>query len=130
MEHSECFAISRLELLIYVFACSGASCVTYADMGKFEHILYHNVTSYKELSPRYCFLYILPFTKQDNFSHVCLHGTIVTDTTGYELYGYVESCYIHNLMKKYNDNVFSNALVSAYREVFENTEFKELRTVC
>ena len=112
----KCIAVSKLELLMYVFLRQNASLVSYDDIGRFERAFMQSVIEYGVQSSKYQCVYVYPLNGEI-FSRY-IRGTMSTGDDGYELYGHIDERYASELIGKYNDPVFTDSLDKAYTSTF------------
>ena len=108
----ECIAVSKLELLMYVFLRRNEPIVSYEDIDRFERAFTQHVIEHGMQSPKYQCIYVYPLNVEI-FSRY-IRGTMLTGDDGYELYGHIDKRYASELIGKYNDPVFTDSLERAY----------------
>ena len=111
----ECIAVSKLEMLMYLFQRSEQMFVAHETVNLFVDTFTNLVLSNCSQSPRYCKVYVWPMNHSTQ--HFCLYGTIDADKSGYYLYGHIDKGYAQTLKRKYNDTVFSRCLEQAYKVI-------------
>ena len=111
-----CIAVSKLELLMYVFLRRNESLVSYEDINRFERSFTQNVIEHVAQSSKYQCIYVYPLNG-GIFSRY-IRGTMSTGDDGYELDGHIDERYASELIGKYNDPVFTDSLENAYTITF------------